>query len=75
MKFIAQSTNNKAPMFVAENNVVFPDGDPQRQFIIDEISAILGRGSVNLCGTKYLYSLACRQSGDESAANATRQID
>lgn len=46
MKFIAQSTDNKAPMFVAENNVVFPDGDPQRQFIIDEISTILGRGSM-----------------------------
>jgi hypothetical protein len=46
MLFMAQSTDNKAPMFVAENGVVVPDGDPHRQSIIDEISTILGQGSM-----------------------------
>lgn len=46
MLFMAQSTDNMAPMFVAENRVVLPEGDPHRQSIIDEISTILGQGSM-----------------------------
>lgn len=50
MKFIAQSTDNEASMFIAENRDVLPDEDQRRQFIASEISAVLGRGSTTSVG-------------------------
>lgn len=45
MKCIAQSTDNEAPMIVAHDRVLLSEGDPGRRLVIDETSAVVGRGA------------------------------
>lgn len=45
MRFMAQSTDNDAPMIVALGRSLLSDGDPRRRQVLDSISSTLGRGT------------------------------
>ena len=45
MRFVAQSLDNDAPMLVAIGRDLTAEGDPRRRAVLDDSSAILGRGN------------------------------